>query len=401
MNKHTSNKLWKLDLMTCFVRSSIIKKMFEDKLTSWKEETERLLKLGNDLHAPSPELHKHIHASLYACTEPDPAEKRLFDHWEKSKNDYITQIRSEMMINRPDITHKHVLKRRTVFFDLETTGLDVDKDRIIEISVISCSVNGKQQSKTIRINPEMNIPSEASNIHGIKDRDVIKCPTFRDLAHKLKAVFCNSDLVGYNINKYDIPLLTNEFKRAGIEDALSTCKSIDLLPIFSRDVAKRNLSTALRYYTGRPLLNAHTAEADTNACLDIFSVLTQKDRIESTPIAEPPKPTESTKKRSYYTAAAGISFTETERYIWKDRLNKHKGLRITDENVYLINQPNNGEKPCWYREYDGNCPVCKFKGFSKPNKANVMDQMGWGWRCFMHVSIGHKDIMAKLDILQG
>ena len=167
------------------------------------------------------------------------------------------------------------LKNPLVFFDLETTGINIVKDRIVEISFVKVHPNGKEESKTRRINPEMPIPAEATAIHGITDEDVKDCPTFKEIAKSLAAQIEGCDLAGYNSNRFDIPLLAEEFLRAGVDIDLNKRKFVDVQTIFHK-MEQRTLSAAYKFYCDKSLENAHTAEADTMATYEVLKA--QLDR---------------------------------------------------------------------------------------------------------------------------
>lgn len=167
------------------------------------------------------------------------------------------------------------LKNPIVFFDLETTGINIVKDRIVEISFVKVHPNGKEETKTRRINPEMPIPPESTAIHGITDEDVKDCPTFKEIAKSLAAQIEGCDLAGYNSNRFDIPLLAEEFLRAGIDMDLNKRKFVDVQTIFHK-MEQRTLSAAYKFYCDKSLENAHTAEADTMATYEILKA--QLDR---------------------------------------------------------------------------------------------------------------------------
>lgn len=167
------------------------------------------------------------------------------------------------------------LKNPIVFFDLETTGINIVKDRIVEISFVKVHPNGKEETKTRRINPEMPIPPESTAIHGITDDDVKDCPTFKEIAKSLAAQIEGCDLAGYNSNRFDIPLLAEEFLRAGIDMDLNKRKFVDVQTIFHK-MEQRTLSAAYKFYCDKSLENAHTAEADTMATYEILKA--QLDR---------------------------------------------------------------------------------------------------------------------------
>ena len=161
------------------------------------------------------------------------------------------------------------LTKPIVFLDLETTGVDVATDRIVEICLIRVEPNGNKQSMSLRINPERHIPEEASAIHGIYDVYVKDCPTFREKAGELKNIFEGCDLAGFNSNRFDIPLLAEEFIRAGINIDLSTPLRVDVQNIYHK-LERRTLVAAYKFYCGKDLENAHSALADTEATLEVL-----------------------------------------------------------------------------------------------------------------------------------
>lgn len=167
------------------------------------------------------------------------------------------------------------LKNPLVFFDLETTGIDIVKDRIIEISYVKVFPNGKEESKTMRINPGMPIPPTSTAIHGITDDDVKDCPLFKNVAKQLAAQIEGCDLAGYNSNRFDIPLLAEEFLRAGVDIDLTRRKFIDVQTIFYK-MEQRTLAAAYKFYCQKSLENAHTAAADTMATYEVLKA--QLDR---------------------------------------------------------------------------------------------------------------------------
>lgn len=167
------------------------------------------------------------------------------------------------------------LKNPIVFFDLETTGINISKDRIVEISYLKVYPNGDEEIKTRRVNPEMPIPAEATAVHGITDEDVAECPTFKTLAKSLATQIEGCDLAGYNSNRFDIPLLAEEFLRAGVDIDLSKRKFVDVQTIFHK-LEQRTLSAAYKFYCEKTLEDAHSAEADTRATYEILK--SQLDR---------------------------------------------------------------------------------------------------------------------------
>ena len=161
------------------------------------------------------------------------------------------------------------LERPIVFLDLETTGIDISKDRIVEICLIKLEPNGNRESKSLRINPEMHIPEASSAVHGIYDADVKDCPTFKQVAEDLKNIFEGCDLAGFNSNKFDIPLLAEEFIRAGVMIDLNTPLRVDVQNIYHK-LEQRTLIAAYKFYCGKDLTNAHSALADTQATLEVL-----------------------------------------------------------------------------------------------------------------------------------
>jgi DNA polymerase-3 subunit epsilon len=161
------------------------------------------------------------------------------------------------------------LKNPLVFFDLETTGVNISTDRIVEISYLKVYPDGKEESKTRRINPQMHIPEQVTAVHGITDEDVKDCPTFKEIAKSLAAQIEGCDLAGFNSNRFDIPLLAEEFLRAGISIDLNKRKFIDIQTIYHK-MEPRNLIAAYKYYCGKDLTQAHSAEADTRATYEVL-----------------------------------------------------------------------------------------------------------------------------------
>ncbi len=169
------------------------------------------------------------------------------------------------------------LTKPLAFFDLESTGVNVSKDRIVEISILKVMPNGDQETYTKRMNPEIPIPVEASEIHGIYDLDVVNEKTLKDLAPEIIAFFGDADLAGYNSNRFDVPMLVEEFLRVEEEFDMSDRKLVDVQSVFFKK-EQRTLSAALQFYCQKELENAHSAEADTKATYDIL--IAQLDRYE-------------------------------------------------------------------------------------------------------------------------
>lgn len=162
------------------------------------------------------------------------------------------------------------LMRPLVFFDLETTGVNISLDRIVEISLVKLCPDGHKESVTYRVNPEMHIPEGATAIHHITDEDVANCPTFRELAPKVLGYIRNCDLAGYNSNHFDVPMLQEELMRAGVEyDLKKESKFVDAFVIFQKHTP-RNLTAAYMHYCGKELEGAHGANADTEATYEVL-----------------------------------------------------------------------------------------------------------------------------------
>lgn len=170
------------------------------------------------------------------------------------------------------------LRNPLIFFDLETTGVNITKDRIVEISYIKVFPNGQEQEKTICVNPGMPIPPEATAIHHITDEDVKDKPLFKDIAKDLSHVFEGCDIAGFNSNRFDIPLLMEEFLRAGVNFDISKRKFIDIQTIFHK-MEQRTLVAAYKFYCNKDLNDAHSASADTRATYEVLKA--QLDRYSS------------------------------------------------------------------------------------------------------------------------
>ncbi len=161
------------------------------------------------------------------------------------------------------------LNRPIVFIDLETTGVNLATDRVIEIAIVKIAPDKTRQIKHKIINPQMPIPKGASDIHGITDDKVKDAPTFKEVANELKQFIDNADLSGYNSNRFDIPLLMEEFLRAGINFDMTNRRMLDVQQIFHL-MEKRTLGAAYKFYCEKELLDAHSAEADASATWEIL-----------------------------------------------------------------------------------------------------------------------------------
>ncbi len=173
------------------------------------------------------------------------------------------------------------LTKPLCFFDLETTGINITSDRIVEISILKVFPNGKEENKTWRVNPEMPIPAQATAVHGITNENVANAPTFKTLAKEVYTWIKDADLGGFNSNRFDIPLLAEELLRAGIDFDMKNRKSIDVQTIFHK-MEQRTLSAALKFYCDKTLDNAHSAEADTIATYHVLKAqLDRYDELEN------------------------------------------------------------------------------------------------------------------------
>lgn len=162
-----------------------------------------------------------------------------------------------------------LLKNPIVFLDLETTGINIVTDRIVEIALLKINRDGSEDEMVLRINPEMPIPEESTAIHGITDEDVKDEPTFKEVAKNLAKFLEGCDLAGFNSNRFDIPLLAEEFLRAEVDIDFKKRKFIDVQAIFHK-MEKRTLAAALKFYCQKELEDAHSAQADTRATYDVL-----------------------------------------------------------------------------------------------------------------------------------
>ncbi len=169
------------------------------------------------------------------------------------------------------------LTKPIIFFDLETTGINIAKDRVVEIAILKVFPNGNKESKTWLVNPEMEIPKESSDIHGITKEKIANEPTFKELAVSINEMIAGCDLAGFNSNRFDIPVLAEELMRAGIDFDMNDRKAIDVQVIFHKK-EQRTLGAGYQFYCGKELVGAHGAEADTNATYEIL--LAQLDKYE-------------------------------------------------------------------------------------------------------------------------
>ena len=214
------------------------------------------------------------------------------------------------------------LNKPICFFDLETTGIDVAKDRIVEISILKIFPNGNKESKTWLVNPEMTIPPQVIAVHGITNEKVANEPTFSVLAPTVYNMIKDSDLGGYNSDRFDIPLLAEELLRAGIDFDMKNRVSVDIQTIFHKK-EERTLGAAYKFYCGETLENAHSAEADTMATYEILK--SQYDRYDDLP--------QDMKSLSEYTTRKKTADFAGFIIIDKDgdeafSFGKHKGVKV-------------------------------------------------------------------------
>ncbi len=167
------------------------------------------------------------------------------------------------------------LTRPIIFFDLETTGVNTAKDRIVELSMVKIAPDGQKTIKTRRINPQMPIPESSTAIHGISDEDVKDCPTFAQIAKSLEQFIAGCDFGGFNSNRFDLPLLAEEFLRAGVDVDFKRRKFVDVQNIFHK-LEQRTLVAAYKLYCGKDLEGAHSAEADTMATYEVLLAQIEK-----------------------------------------------------------------------------------------------------------------------------
>lgn len=173
------------------------------------------------------------------------------------------------------------ITKNICFFDLETTGINIAKDRIVEICIVKAFTDGTTETKTWKVNPGMPIPPETTLIHGISDEDVADAPSFKEIAPQIMGMIKDSDLAGFNSNRFDIPLLAEELLRNGFDFDLGKHRPIDVQVIFHK-MEPRNLSAAYKHYCGKELVDAHSAEADTMATYEVLMAQIEKyDELEN------------------------------------------------------------------------------------------------------------------------
>ena len=216
------------------------------------------------------------------------------------------------------------LTKPICFFDLETTGINITNDRVVEISILKVFPNGSEESKTWLVNPEMPIPAEVSAIHGITDERVANEPTFKELAKEIHTMVKDSDLAGFNSNRFDIPLLAEEMLRADIDFDMKNRLAIDVQTIFHK-MEQRTLSAAYKFYCDKSLENAHTAEADTLATYEVLKAqVALYDEIEN----DTKFLAEFSSRKKFVDFAGFISYNKEGEECFS--FGKHKGKLVTD-----------------------------------------------------------------------
>ncbi len=216
------------------------------------------------------------------------------------------------------------LNRPICFFDLETTGTDVARDRIVEISIVKVFPNGNRESRTWLVNPTIPIPPQATAVHGISNEKVASEPTFKELAPQIHQLIKDADLAGYNSDRFDIPLLAEELLRAEVDFDMKNRVAVDVQTIFHKK-EERTLSAAYRFYCNQTLENAHSAEADTLATYEILKA--QLERYPDLP-NDMKALSEFTTRKKAVDFAGFIALDEQGREIFT--FGKHKGALVEE-----------------------------------------------------------------------
>lgn len=217
------------------------------------------------------------------------------------------------------------LSKPLCFFDLETTGTDVSKDRIVEISILKILPNGNREGKTWLVNPEMPIPPGATAVHGITDEKVANEPTFKQLSSTVWNFIKDSDLAGYNSDRFDIPLLAEEMLRTGIDFDLKNTRTIDVQTIFHK-MEQRTLTAAYKFYCGKSLEDAHSAEADTNATYEVLK--SQLDRYGEVLENDVKMLSTFSQHKRFADFAGFIAFDKDDEEVFT--FGKHKGRKVLE-----------------------------------------------------------------------
>lgn len=216
------------------------------------------------------------------------------------------------------------LSKPICFFDLETTGVNITSDRIVEISILKVYPDGKEESKTWLVNPERPIPKEVTDIHGISDADVANEPTFKELAKEIHNMIKDSDLGGFNSNRFDIPLLAEEMLRAEVDFDMKNRVSVDVQTIFHK-MEQRTLSAAYKFYCNKNLEGAHSAEADTNATYEVLKAQIAKyDELEN----DSKFLAEFSSRKKFADFAGFVTYNKNGDECFS--FGKHKGKRVED-----------------------------------------------------------------------
>ncbi len=222
------------------------------------------------------------------------------------------------------------ISKPLIVFDLETTGLDLVNDRIIQISYIKIHPDGKEERNNIFVNPGKPIPQDVTALTGISDDDVKDSPLFKDIAVKLSENFRNCDFAGFNSNHFDIPMLAEEFLRAGIDFDFSRCRLIDAQTIFHK-MERRNLAAAYKFYCGRKMeedFSAHRADEDTEATYRVLMGELDKYNPETQEDPERQLPNDMDALAAFSKLNDNVDFAG--RIVWKEQTDKH-GKTIRQE----------------------------------------------------------------------
>jgi DNA polymerase-3 subunit epsilon len=216
------------------------------------------------------------------------------------------------------------LSKPICFFDLETTGVNISQDRVVEISILKVFPNGTEESKTWLVNPEMEIPKEVIAIHGITNEKVANEPTFKELAKEIQNMIKDSDLGGFNSNRFDIPLLAEEMLRAEVDFDMKNRVSVDVQTIFHK-MEQRTLSAAYKFYCDENLEDAHSAEADTKATYEVLKAQLDKyDTLEN----DTKFLAEFSSRKKFADFAGFIIYNKNNEECFS--FGKHKGKRVVD-----------------------------------------------------------------------
>lgn len=216
------------------------------------------------------------------------------------------------------------LTKPICFFDLETTGINITNDRIVEIAILKVHPNGKEESKTWIVNPTINIPKEVTEIHGISNEDVADKPTFKEIAKDVYNMIKDSDLGGFNSNRFDIPLLAEELLRAEVDFDMKNRVAVDVQTIFHK-MEQRTLSAAYKFYCHEELEGAHGAEADTRATYEVLKAqLSKYEELEN----ETKFLADFSSRKQFADFAGFIAFNKNGEECFS--FGKHKGKLVTE-----------------------------------------------------------------------